>query len=164
MKILTKFPLHFLLAAFVLLLTACAGIQSAVPSPATPTQTESPTQTIIPRATPQAAATEILLAPAEADSPAAGICSYAPEKAVVSAEIFADIPSPRCLKVTPGQQLQVINRSDVAVQVQIGGLSASLQPGEQHTFETPFGDYLAPGVHTTLAKPYSGPEIWLVEN
>ena len=40
---------------------------------------------------------------------------------------------------------------------------ATLEPGESVTFDQPFGDYLAPGVHTLAVSLYggSGPQLWL---
>jgi hypothetical protein len=94
------------------------------------------------------------------DRPAAGICAE-PEGRVVTFTILPDIPDPRCAKVRPDQILQVVNRTDGPLEVGIGTLAASLEPGGEHTFDVPFGEYLAPGVHPVQVSPCCGPEIWL---
>jgi hypothetical protein len=73
------------------------------------------------------------------------------------------MPEPRCLKIGPGQRVQVTNRTESAVQITLGDFDVSVSPGEGHLIELPVGIYLAPGVHLMGASPYSGPELWLDE-
>jgi hypothetical protein len=47
--------------------------------------------------------------------------------------------------------------------VTIGGVTATLAPGETQTVGPRFASYLAPGVHVVHSAAYggSGPELWL---
>ena len=74
-----------------------------------------------------------------------------------------DIPDPRCAIVTADQTLTVINHTQNTLQIAIGRFTSSLAAGEQTTIDTPFGEYLAPGVHQLQVSPCCGPELWLVE-
>lgn len=161
-----------LLAA--LILAACAApTPASLPasqSPLPPTQppTTPPTQpsTSLPASpTPEPPGQttrpfEYVLATPASQEPAAGICMEAEGDTAV-AEIFPDVPAPRCLKVTPGQRLVVINRTDSEISVSLGALSATLQPGQETSLDRSFDEYLEPGVHRLQASPYSGPEVWL---
>jgi hypothetical protein len=164
MKQLTKFALLSLLVTGSLLVSSCAAIASLLPTPAGDAQPTgiSPTSQA-PEAATQGELPTPALATPYADSPAAGICAEAPGEAVISVEIFPDIPSPRCLKVSADQKLQVINRTDSALQLSLGRLEQKLQPQAETVLDAPFGDYLAPGVHILRAEPFSGPEILLAE-
>jgi hypothetical protein len=82
---------------------------------------------------------------------------------MVEIRIHADIPDPRCARVTPGQKLKLINATAGQVQVRIGLYEVEIEPVGEHTFDTPFGEYLAPGVHRLQVQPCCGPELWLVE-
>jgi hypothetical protein len=57
----------------------------------------------------------------------------------------------------------VSNAAGETVDVSFGGTSVALAAGDAYTFDQPFGDYLAPGVHRVSASIYgdSGAEIWL---
>jgi hypothetical protein len=101
-----------------------------------------------------------ILLPPDSDAPAAGICAES-EGEWATVEIRPDTPSPRCLKVTPEQQLKVINRTEAIVQIELGPFTLELQPGVEGALEKPFGSYLAPGVHRVRVSPYAGPELWL---
>lgn len=102
------------------------------------------------------------LATPYAQEPAAGICA-ATEGSLVSVVLRPDIPDPRCVRVRPDQHLSVKNETDQTLQVSIAIFQAELNPGEQVTFDTPFGEYLVPGVHRLITSaPPGGPEIWLV--
>jgi hypothetical protein len=102
-----------------------------------------------------------LLAP-DGETPAAGTCG-AFAGTVVEIVLHPDIPSPRCVEVTAEQILQVSNAAGETVDVSFGGTSVALAAGDAYTFDQPFGDYLAPGVHRVSASIYgdSGAEIWL---
>jgi hypothetical protein len=104
---------------------------------------------------------DILVAPGS-DTPAAGTCGSA-TGSVVEVVLNPDIPSPRCMRVTADQRLQVRNAAGETVTVTFAGFSVTLDDGETHRFNQPFGDYLAPGVHRVSASIYgeSGAEIWL---
>jgi len=101
-----------------------------------------------------------ILATPYAQEPAAGICaSFEGEMVVVT--LNPDVPDPRCSKVRPDQKLSVINKTQNTLEVSIGRFTASLEPGAETKFDTPFGEYLAPGVHQLLVSPCCGPELWL---
>jgi hypothetical protein len=101
-----------------------------------------------------------ILATPYAQEPAAGICaSFAGD--IVRVTLNADVPDPRCSKVRAEQKLSVINGTQNTLEVSIGSFTASLKPGAETLFDTPFGEYLAPGVHQLRVSPCCGPEIWL---
>jgi hypothetical protein len=102
------------------------------------------------------------LATPYAQQPAAGICAEF-EGSLVSISLRPDVPDPRCVRVKPDQYLSIKNETDQRLQVSIAHIRSELDPGEEITFETPFGEYLASGVHQlTTSAPPGGPEIWLV--
>jgi hypothetical protein len=166
-----KISLFFIILIGSSLLSACLGVEASPPTPAAdtalPAETASPPYTLAPTSdtTPQTQVqdTSAVMATPYADSPAAGICTEVSSEAVVSVEIFPDIPSPRCLKVTAEQKLEVINRTDSTLQLSLGALEQSLSPSETYAMKLPFGEYLMTGVHVLGANPFSGPEIWLQE-
>lgn len=106
--------------------------------------------------------TETTLAPSESPGPAAGACADAPGS-FAAFTMAVDVPMPRCLQVTAEQRLQLTSVFDHAIDVSIGGITATLQPGETKTVGPPFGSYLATGVHVAHSGAYggSGPEVWL---
>jgi hypothetical protein len=113
-----------------------------------------PTPTIV-RPTPT-----YLLATPYAQSPAAGLCaSFEGETVVVS--IYPDIPDPRCVKVRADQKLTVVNRTQNTLEVSLGSFTASLDPNAESSSDTPFGEYLAPGVHQLQVTPCCSPELIL---
>jgi hypothetical protein len=92
--------------------------------------------------------------------PAAGICgSFDGEWVVIT--IYPDIPDPRCAIITPDQMLKVVNQRQETIQVFIGNLEATIEPGSEYAFNMPFGEYLAPGVHLLEVKPCCGASLWL---
>jgi hypothetical protein len=97
-----------------------------------------------------------------AQEPAAGICASF-EGDVVTINLYPDIPDPRCSQVRPDQILTVSNQTQVALEVSIGSFKDNLEPGARITFDTQFGDYLAPGVHQLQVSPCCGAELWLME-
>ena len=115
--------------------------------------------------TPTRASTEQshTLATPYAQQPAAGICASF-EGEMVKVTLNPDMPDPRCSIVRPDQKLSVINKTQNTLEVSIGRFSASLEPGAEILFDTPFGEYLAPGVHQLLVLPCCGPELWLEDN
>ncbi len=129
-------------------MTATLPSPSVVPASSTPAR---PTATVM-----------ALITPAS-DLPAAGICGGPAESNLTRVEIYPDIPSPRCLKVTGSQQLQVANRTDLPLEIDLGPFHGTVAPGETYLFTTPLGTFLAPGVHRMSASPFFGPELWLEE-
>ena len=140
-------PILVLGMILISVVSACKSM-GAVPT----NEASTPTMTIT-------AQTHSLATP-YALQPAAGICaSFAGE--IVKVTLYADVPDPRCSKVRPDQKLSVINETQKRLVVSIGSFTASLEPGAETLFDTPFGEYLAPGVHQLLVSPCCGPEIWL---
>jgi len=133
----------------VLGLAACRGND-------TPLSTLTPTVTITPSIQPRQLATPY------SQEPAAGICASFDGK-IVTVTLNPDIPDPRCAKVRADQTLTIINRTQNTLQVSIGSFSYSLEPGASKVIDTPFGDYLAPGVHQLQVSPCCGSELWLEE-
>lgn len=103
--------------------------------------------------------TAVLAAPV-ADSPAAGICVEF-DGEVVTITIFPDIPDPRCTIIRPDQILQVVNQRGEDITIRLGQHQAQIGHDESATFDQPFGDYLAPGVHLIEVQPCCGAELWL---
>ena len=117
---------------------------------------ESPTASLT-ATTPK---TTLSLATPYAQEPAAGICGNF-EGEMVTVTLNPDIPDPRCSKVRPEQKLTVINQTQNTLQVSIGSFTTSLEPGTSTIIDTPFGEYLAQGVHQLQVTPCCGPELWL---
>jgi hypothetical protein len=130
-----------------------AAIMSSCSNSAGPTTTPTASQTAV---------NEALVTP-YAEQPAAGICaSYYSTVVVIALE--PDIAAPRCAKVRPDQTLRIVNNTENNLQVSFAGiLDTQLSPGARTSIDTPFGDYLAPGVHQVKVSPCCGAEIWLVE-
>jgi hypothetical protein len=95
-----------------------------------------------------------------AQSPAAGICAGF-EVEIVTLTIYPDIPDPRCVEVTSGQKLRVINRRTEVLHVAIGTFEADILPEGEYTFEVPVGEYLMPGVHVLQVSPCCSLEVVL---
>jgi len=117
---------------------------------AAPTEPGSATSTALPLATPYAA------------QPAAGICGEAPELEVVEAQVWPDVPSPRCLRVLPDQRLRLVNRTPEAIRWKLGAFAGIIDTQSEAILPQPLGQFLAPGVHILQTSPYSGPEIWVI--
>lgn len=128
-------------------LTACQPARTEV-YPVTPTPA------------PKATAQIHVLATPYAQQPAAGICASF-EGGMVIVTLNPDVPDPRCTKVRADQKLTVINQTQNILQVTIGVFTASLEPGDKTTIDTPFGEYLALGVHQLQVSPCCGAELWL---
>ncbi|UCC76671.1 MAG: hypothetical protein JSW37_14385, partial [Anaerolineales bacterium] len=103
-----------------------------------------------------------VLAPPDSDEPASGVCAEG-QGDVVAVDINPDVPSPRCVKVTSQQRIEVHNRTQSAVELKLGFKRAQVEASGTYNFEQPVGEFLAPGVHVLLAAPFSGPEVWLVK-
>ena len=129
--------------------TACKGTSAGLS-----TGTNTPVFTITPQ--------PIILSTPYAQEPAAGICASF-EGEVVTINLYPDIPDPRCSQVRPDQILTVSNQTQVTLEVSIGSFKHNLEPGASYTFDTKFGDYLAPGVHQLQVTPCCGAELWLME-
>jgi hypothetical protein len=143
-------PIVVLGMILVIGLAACEGAEAKL-TPAVSSSTSAATTQPNTLATPYA------------QQPAAGICaSFEGEMVVVT--INPDIPDPRCSKVRPDQELTVINNTQNTLEVSIGRFRASLEPGAETIFDTPFGEYLEPGVHQLQVSPCCGPELWLEES
>lgn len=140
------------LALTILAIQGC-NLPTASPTPTLSQQTipeETPT---LPEADPLPA-----LATPASDSPAAGICAEFPGE-WVTVIINPDIPSPRCAIVLPHQKLSVVNKRQEVLRVRLGDFDYTIQPGKGQTFDLPFSDYLAPGVHQLLVDPCCGAEL-----
>jgi hypothetical protein len=100
------------------------------------------------------------LNPPDAEQPASGICDLA-NGDVVTININAAVPYPRCMKVLGSQRLQVVNATNGPVQVQLAHFNVQLQPDQAQLFDATLGSYLALGVHWLRVTGGNGPEIWL---
>jgi hypothetical protein len=106
--------------------------------------------------------TALTLKPADSDTPAAGICGSV-EGEIVEVKIGSGpdgLPlSGRCIKITPTQQLKLINATAEQVRFSFGPFEVDLPAGGDLLLVNPVGEYLALGVHLLP----NAPEIWLVE-
>jgi hypothetical protein len=100
------------------------------------------------------------LATPYAQEPAAGICA-AFDGLLVQVTLLPGIPDPRCTTVRSDQLLAITNQTGSPVEVLLGQFAFSLDHEASYTIETPFGDYLAPGVHAIQVDPCCGAELWL---
>jgi hypothetical protein len=110
-----------------------------------------------------------VVVPADSPFPAAGVCGRY-RGHVVTVAAAPDVPVPRCARVRPEQDLRVVNHTSQygqparTVVVRFAGSQpTTLQVGESVTYRRPFGDYLAPGVHSVHMSVFAGggAEIWL---
>ena len=134
----------------ILGVTACKVVGTDV-STTTPTPTKVSTIQPLPLATPYS------------QQPAAGICASF-DGEMVTVTLNPDIPDPRCAKVRADQKLTVVNQTQNTLQVSIGSFKYNLEPGASTVIDTPFGEYLAMGVHQLQVSPCCGSELWLEEN
>jgi hypothetical protein len=128
-------------------LAACKNTTAEVATP-TPQPPPAATEKSLPLATPYA------------QEPAAGICA-SPAGEMVTVSIYPDIPDPRCSQVRADQVLTVINQTQNTLEITLGRFTENLEPGAQISIDTPFGEYLAPGVHQLQVSPCCGAELWL---
>ncbi|HEY4160858.1 MAG TPA: hypothetical protein VGM08_02230 [Candidatus Saccharimonadales bacterium] len=101
-------------------------------------------------------------AAADSPTPAAGTCETT-DGAVVTVKLTEGVPDPRCSQVAASQTLSVVNPTNQAVTITLGGQSVTISPGKTGAIATPFGDYLQTGDHVMQTGLYggSGPEIYL---
>jgi hypothetical protein len=140
-------PISRMIMLLLISLTACTG-STVKPAVNESTQTSNATPIAFSLATPYA------------QQPAAGICASF-DSTAITVTINIDIPDPRCSRVNPYQTLTVINNTQNPLQVTLGRFIADIEPGEKTIFDTPFGEYLAPGVHQLQVSPCCGAELWL---
>ncbi len=106
----------------------------------------------------------IVLKPADAEGPTAGICVDPPTGEFVVMTIRPDVPDPRCAKARRDQQLVLVNDTVSPVQASLGLFNATIQPGEEGRLDMALGEYLAPGVHfIQITPPGMGGELWLLD-
>jgi hypothetical protein len=107
--------------------------------------------------------------PADSRRPASGTCEPS-TGAIATVRLDPDIPEPRCIIVSSGQRLRVVNTSasygqqGKSVTIRFAYFQPRvLKVRAATTFHRPVGQYLAPGVHDLHVSLYGrgGPEIWL---
>ena len=116
-------PMQLLFVLVLLALAACSAETGTTPAEGDLTATP------ISKSTPTSQPVTPSLYPADSQEPAAGICGQA-ITSPVSLAISADVPSPRCIQITPDQALAVSNQMDAALHVRLGGYEFDLLPGE----------------------------------
>ena len=146
-----------LLISAVMVLSSCQRDAGATEDPLSAQILETAEEGLSTRETPPPLATPYAV------SPASGICPEVPAGETASVDIYPDIPSPRCLLVKAEQHMALTNRSDEVLIFRLGHIEGQIQPGHTYLVEESFGSYLLPGVHVVQVSPYSGPEIFLVE-
>jgi len=100
------------------------------------------------------------LKPADSDTPAAGICSESPGDQVVITlgTDSSGLPlAGRCVMVSPGQRIRLVNQSEGPYAVQFADFNIDLPRGSEMLLDKPVGEYLATGVHFLPL----GPELWV---
>jgi hypothetical protein len=102
---------------------------------------------------------------ADSQAPAAGICQDA-IGATARVVLSVDGPSPRCIKVTATQKLEIYNESESEVRIWYNTLPELAVIAPRNTFvdTKKFGDVLELGVHKLQTSLGNGPEIWFVED
>jgi hypothetical protein len=55
----------------------------------------------------------------------------------------------------------LLNNAQKSLLVTIGRFTSNVEPGGKTMIDTPFGEYLAPGVHQLQVSPCCGVELWL---
>jgi hypothetical protein len=88
----------------------------------------------------------VQLATPVASQPAAGICPEGQGEVVIM-RVNPDVPDPRGL--------------EVSIEVSLGELTATIEPGDEYTFDRSLGQILLPGVHFLETSSCCGGEIWL---
>jgi hypothetical protein len=149
-----------LIAIALVALTSCAT-RAAIPThPSTHTATPATTFPLPAPSTP--ASPSPTLKPPDSDLPASGICGTATGTFAIVL-INTDTPSPRCQHVAADQRLRITNNTDRPAEIRLANHALTLAPKTEGTIDQPFGDYLAPGVHTLTISTYSGggPALWL---
>jgi hypothetical protein len=128
--------------------TEGSGIIPAEPAASTPASTPP--------------ASDESLIPPDAEQPAAAICEHAVGPLAILL-VNPDTPAPRCLTVRSSQRLRVVNTSNHfgqpgrTVTVTFANFPPrTLRVGDATTFDRPFGEYLAPGVHFAHISLYAG--------
>jgi hypothetical protein len=108
--------------------------------------------------------------PADSRRPASGMCEPSAAGAIATVRLDADIPDPRCIVVSSGQRLRVVNTTasngqhGKSITIRFASFPPRvLRVGAATTFHDPVGHYLATGVHDLHVSLYGGggPEIWL---
>lgn len=103
------------------------------------------------------------LYPADAATPASGVCGQVSgTRVIITANL--DLPSPTCAQVSPSQSLTVTNGTTQTINVTFASYQFSVAPGASHNISASFGSYLKPGVHfLKFGNLYTGSnaEVWL---
>lgn len=149
-------------------MAACGGggAKEPTPTPVSPTSTTiaPATGTPVAEGTVAVPAT-VELAPADAQSPASGVCPAPPAGDVVTWRISEGIPSPRCNQIRPDQTVAFIDDTVETIEIRLGAYTITVASGATGEIGQPVGTYLAPGVHVAHTSTYggqSGPEVWVV--
>lgn len=172
MKISIRFCCLFLFAVFVLVLSACTVNVTMVPQAENnsfPDPIASATHVIQVTAIATVGPTEAppvtqnplpFIKPADADTPAAGICgSGAGEIVQIQLGTGSDgLPlGGRCVQVTPLQRIELVNLTLESFHMTFGMFDVEVPSGGMVLLDKPAGEYLAPGVHDLP----NGPALWL---
>jgi len=144
----------------IFLLTACGSMEFSVQSHLTSSPPISTSNQELEGQTEIHPDQAPILATPVSQEPAAGICG-AFEGELVIITINSDIPDPRCVIISPVQMLKIVNRRHETLQVSLVNLETTIESGGEHTFQMPFGQYLAPGVHYIEVLPCCGAALWL---
>jgi len=100
------------------------------------------------------------LVPADADSPAAGICGSIqddPVTIILGLDSSGMPLAGRCISISPIQRIKFVNQSGSPLNFQFEGFNINAAVGGEIVLDQPVGEYLANGVHFIP----NGPELWV---
>jgi len=103
------------------------------------------------------------LVPADADTPAAGICGSIqddPASIVLGLDASGLPLAGRCIAMNPIQRIKFVNQSGNPLNFQFAGFEVNLTDGGETVLNQPIGEYLAIGVHFIP----NGPELWVKDS
>ena len=106
---------------------------------------------------------EGVIKPPDSNTPAAGICGEPqgdPVNIVLGLDASGLPLAGRCIVVSPGQRIKLINQSVNPVKMSLMEYPITLLVGSELLLDRPVGQYLAFGVHSLSV----GPELWVKEN
>ena len=127
-------------------LSPTASVAPALASPAP----------IDPNASPSRSPGSSAIAPADASSPAAGICAEPASGAAYAIFFNTDTANPRCGHARPSQHLKIISRLSRSTTVTVGYRTFTVAGGETVQVPGQVGTFLAAGHHFVHVSAYAG--------
>lgn len=104
-----------------------------------------------------------VIKPAEADTPAAGVCGGGSDLLIIILGYQEGDMFPlagRCIAVDPSQRIKLINQSKGPIAIKMAEYDFTMPVGGEILLDKPVGQYLALGVHYLPV----GPALWVKES